>query len=148
MLFQLTATQLPEQILISLTWISKLGCIVSIISLVVMISIFVLIESRDLMTLIHANLAVALILLCVTFLCIEMAHGNPVSCVMESIFLYYFSMATLVWMLVEGIYLYLQVVVVFVVEERVRKPSNICMFGWLTPLFILITQEANFHILS
>jgi hypothetical protein len=57
-------------------------------------------------------------------------------------------MSALVWMLVEGIYLYLQVVVVFVIEEKLKNPINICLFGWLTPLFILVTQDffPNFDI--
>ena len=69
---------------------------------------------------------------------------HPVSCTVETVFLYYFSMTTLFWMLLEGVHLYLQVVVVFVIKKRVENPANIFAFGWLTPLFITITQSSIF----
>ena len=68
-----------------------------------MIFVFFVIESREMMTFIHSNLGVALALLCVTFLCIEHARMHSVTCLLEMIFLYYFSMSALIWMLIEGI---------------------------------------------
>ena len=53
-------------------------------------------------------------------------------------------MSTLFWMLLEGVHLYLQIVVVFVIKKRIENPANVFAFGWLTPFFITITQSSIF----
>ena len=50
----------------------------------------------------------------VFFLCLNIENPNRDACAVIRVFLYYFALAVIIWMLVETVHLYHQIVVVFV----------------------------------
>ena len=54
------------------------------------------------------------IIFSVFFLCLNIENPNRDACAVIRVFLYYFALAVIIWMLVETVHLYRQIVVVFV----------------------------------
>lgn len=57
---------------------------------------------------IHFNLGVAVGMADLVFLFEELAQGSQYSCILVTIMLYYFNMAVLSWMLIEGKWTYIR----------------------------------------
>ncbi|XP_022103957.1 adhesion G-protein coupled receptor G2-like [Acanthaster planci] len=119
--------------------ISKIGCGVSIIGLLVTLGIYLSIES--LRVKIPSRI---LICLCFSLLCLYLiflvgieqtssGHG----CLVVAVLLHYFTLASLAWMAVEATNLYLYLVKVFNIQRRhfVLKASAV---AWGVPLLIVI----------
>lgn len=119
---------------------------------------------------IHFNLGVAVGCANLIFLTIEPASKSTSICVMVTILLYYFNMSVLSWMLIEGrlciilrasffelyirvlmvviaylgLYLYFQVVVVFISARRWVR--HFIVAGWAVPGIITIVAMGILNI--
>nr|KAG5702993.1 hypothetical protein BaRGS_014816 [Batillaria attramentaria] len=132
----------------ALSFISFTGCSVSLVALIVTIVIYILYKARTRQTnpsKILINLCVALALSNLVFLggMQEYAFNNHVACKVVSVLLHFSLLASLCWMLVEGFYMYLALVLVFRTHYSnfVLKCSSV---GWGVPLVVvLITLAVN-----
>nr|CAB3263480.1 latrophilin-3-like [Phallusia mammillata] len=127
------ATVLGHQKALSI--ISKIGCALSFIGVLFMCAAFIKLKFHTENMKIHFNLGVAVGLADLVFLFEEIAESSTTTCVIVTVFLYYFNMSVLAWMLIEGIHLYSQVVVVFVSARRWVK--YYIFAGWGAPLLIM-----------
>nr|XP_009862007.2 adhesion G protein-coupled receptor L3-like [Ciona intestinalis] len=119
----------------ALSIISKVGCVLSFIGVTLMCAAFIKLKFHTENMKIHFNLGLAVGFADLVFLFEEVAESSRTGCVIVTVLLYYFNMAVLAWMLIEGVHLYSQVVVVFVSARRWVK--RYMVVGWGVPLFIL-----------
>ncbi|CAK8697267.1 unnamed protein product [Clavelina lepadiformis] len=115
--------------------ISKVGCVFSLIGVSIMCAAFVKLKFHTDNMKIHFHLGLAVGLADLVFIFEELAEDSRAECILVTILLYYFNMAVLAWMLIEGVHLYSQVVVVFVSARRWVK--YYVGAGWGVPLFIM-----------
>ncbi|XP_024407260.2 adhesion G-protein coupled receptor G5 [Desmodus rotundus] len=140
-LMQLSQDPLPAELLVPLTYISLVGCSISIMaSLLTVLLYFLTRKKGDSLTCIHMNLHVAVLLLNITFLlsptlAVPSVPGS--ACIALAAVLHYALLSCLTWMAIEGFNLYLLLVCVYNVYIR-RYVLKLCAVGWGVPAFLVL----------
>ncbi|XP_041484731.1 adhesion G-protein coupled receptor G6-like [Lytechinus variegatus] len=125
-----------DQFYFALDLLSKIGCAVSIASLVLTIIVFLVFKrlrnSRPRRILIH--FCVSMLCLYLVFLFgIDFAADIDIACVTVGALLHYFMLATVLWMGVEALNMYVMIVRVFD-EEGPCFLTKACVIAWGGPL--------------
>ncbi|XP_066205144.1 adhesion G-protein coupled receptor G5 [Saccopteryx leptura] len=140
-LMQLSTAPLPVELLAPLTYISLVGCSVSIVaSLLTLLLHFHTRKQSDSITCIHMNLHASVLLLNVTFLLSPVLAKPPVPgsvCVALAAVLHYALLSCLTWMAIEGFNLYLLLGRVYNIYIR-RYVLKLCTVGWGVPAFLVL----------
>ncbi|XP_061669526.1 adhesion G-protein coupled receptor G5-like [Syngnathoides biaculeatus] len=127
-----------------LSYLSLIGCSLSLVALVVTLLLFITKRQirEDVSTKVHANLAAALILLNAHFLSSQAAAlSSERLCVYVALALHYSLLATFSWMALESFHLYLLLVRVFNIYIR-RYMLKMASVGWSVPAAIVILVVA------
>ncbi|KAM9826602.1 adhesion G-protein coupled receptor G1-like isoform 2-T3 [Syngnathus typhle] len=122
-----------------LTYLSVIGCSLSLVALVTTLLLFVVKRKlrEDVSMKVHANLAVALILLNAHFLSSHAAAlSSDSTCFYMALALHYSLLATFSWMALESFHLYLLLVRVFNIYIR-RYMLKLGLAGWSLPAAIV-----------
>ncbi|XP_036131490.1 adhesion G-protein coupled receptor G5 isoform X2 [Molossus molossus] len=140
-LMQLSPAPLPAELLAPLTYISLVGCSISIVaSLLTILLHFHARKQSNFTTRIHMNLNASVLLLNVTFL-LSPALAMPAmpgsACVALAAILHYMLLSCLTWMAIEGFNLYLLLGHVYNVYIR-RYVLKLCAVGWGVPAFLVL----------
>ncbi|XP_022110282.1 adhesion G-protein coupled receptor D1-like [Acanthaster planci] len=138
-LVQVVDIEISEEDSHALNVISLVGCIFSILGTFLTCSTYLFLRMTSERTLIHFNLAVAIMLSQVTFLFEDSTEKGTVGCAALAMVLYFFNTAIFCWMLIEGVQIYFQVIVVFVHAERLKM---YILLGWGFPLILTIITTA------
>ncbi|XP_038049205.1 adhesion G-protein coupled receptor D1-like [Patiria miniata] len=138
-LVQVVDIEISEADRRALDVISLIGCVCSIIGTFLTCSTYLFLRMTSERTLIHFNLAIAIMLAQVTFLFEDSAEKGTVTCAVVAMLLYFFNTAIFCWMLIEGVQIYFQVVVVFVNAERLKM---YILTGWGFPLILTVITTA------
>ncbi|KAF0043604.1 hypothetical protein F2P81_004941 [Scophthalmus maximus] len=123
-----------------LTYISQIGCGLSLFALVT--AVFIFITNRtvraDVSMKIHISLAVALILLNLHFLPSQTvaAQASTGLCIYMALSLHYSLLATFAWMALEGFHVYILLVRVFNIYVK-RYLLKLSVVGWGIPAVIV-----------
>ncbi|XP_035273571.1 adhesion G-protein coupled receptor G5-like isoform X1 [Anguilla anguilla] len=123
-----------------LTYITLIGCSISLLFLVG--TLFVYVRDRrmlaDASPKVHLNLVVALIMLNIHFLPSQLIASLPVSgpCVYLAVMLHYSLLATFTWTAIEGFHLYLLLVRVFNIYVK-RYLLKLGLVGWGVPAVVV-----------
>ncbi|XP_022103955.1 adhesion G-protein coupled receptor G4-like [Acanthaster planci] len=121
--------------------ISKIGCGVSVISLIITIAVYIGI--RSLRVKIPSRI---LICLCFSLLCLyliflvgieQTSSGN--GCLVVAVLLHYFTLASMAWMAVEATNMYLLLVKVINTISMRRFMLHASLAAWGAPLIIVVT---------
>ncbi|XP_019740001.1 adhesion G-protein coupled receptor G5-like [Hippocampus comes] len=123
-----------------LSYLSLIGCTLSLVTLVMTLLLFVTKRKlrEDVSMKVHANLAVALILLNAHFLSSRAAAlSSDGLCFYVALALHYSLLATFSWMALESFHLYLLLVRVFNIYIR-RYMLKLGLAGWSLPAAIVI----------
>ncbi|XP_077419363.1 adhesion G-protein coupled receptor G5-like isoform X2 [Vanacampus margaritifer] len=123
-----------------LSYLSLIGCSLSLVALVITLLLFVTNRKlrEDVSMKVHANLAVALILLNAHFLSSRAAAlSSDGLCFYVALALHYSLLATFSWMALESFHLYLLLVRVFNIYIR-RYMLKLGLAGWSFPAAIVI----------
>ncbi|XP_063073552.1 adhesion G-protein coupled receptor G5-like [Engraulis encrasicolus] len=126
----------------SLTYITLIGCSISIVFLICTVLLFLIQRHKqkfDVSRRVHVNLAAALILLNGHFLPSSWVASlaAPAGCVYVALALHYSLLATLAWMAVEGFHLYMLLVRVFNIYIR-RYLLKLALFAWGVPAVVVL----------
>jgi len=122
------------------------GYSISLVALVVATTIFIYFkEMRCLRNKIHSNLFLTFILTnscwIITSVMQNSVHNSnsslEVSWCVSLIFSRYFHLATFFWMFVEGLFLFVQVIATFSVEDSRMKFRHYFLIGWGLPLIVM-----------
>ncbi|XP_067877121.1 adhesion G protein-coupled receptor E5-like [Heterodontus francisci] len=128
-----------EKILQLITYI---GLGVSLFCLLLSLIVFVICRSiKNIRLTIHKHLCLSLFLAELLFILDFAKTNNEIACKVAAIFLHYLFLACFVWMLLEGIQLYLMVVKVF--HSRSLRRAYLYLVGYGGPLVIVIITIAN-----
>ncbi|KAH9496862.1 Adhesion G-protein coupled receptor D1 [Bulinus truncatus] len=126
---------------LALSIITYIGCSVTLITQVMAITVFTCIRSLNSERVcVHRNLCITIMLAQVTFIAGVQAVDDMVVCAVVAVALQYLYTATFVWMLVEGLHLYSQVVRVFGTEKS--RIVYYIFFGWGVPLVLVAISAA------
>ncbi|XP_066246898.1 latrophilin Cirl-like isoform X1 [Euwallacea similis] len=132
---------LPINHEIALQVITYVGCIVSIICLILAIMTFQLFRGlKSDRTTIHCNLCTCLLIAEIIFLVGIDRTGNRIFCGVVAGFLHYFFLCAFIWMLFEGFQLYVMLIEVFEVEKSRIQWYYIAAYG--LPLLIVFASAA------
>ncbi|XP_062923622.1 adhesion G-protein coupled receptor G1-like [Mobula hypostoma] len=124
---------LDEKDVISLTYITRIGCAISAVFSAITVFLYCVMRGNegDHTTQIHINLCIAYFLLNMNFLTNEWITKLMVDglCKTIALFLHYSLLCTLTWMAIEGLHLYLMLIKVFniYVKYYIQK---LVMLGW------------------
>ncbi|XP_051830503.1 adhesion G-protein coupled receptor G5 isoform X2 [Antechinus flavipes] len=145
-LMKLSSSKISVELLDPLTYISIVGCSLSIVASLLTILLHFYSrgpstshfkKKRDSTTYIHINLHVSVILLNVTFLLSPSLVFQPIGCVAMAALLHYSLLSCLTWMAIEGFNLYLLFVRVYNIYIR-KYILKLCALGWGFPAIIVI----------
>ncbi|XP_027713740.1 adhesion G-protein coupled receptor G5 isoform X2 [Vombatus ursinus] len=137
-LMKLSSTKISKELLTPLTYISIVGCSLSIVaSLLTILLHFYSRKKNNSTTYIHMNLHVSVILLNIAFLISPSMTFQPVGCVAMAALLHYTLLSCLTWMAIEGFNLYLLLVRVYNIYIQ-RYILKLCTLGWGFPGFIVL----------
>ncbi|XP_036897534.1 adhesion G-protein coupled receptor G5 [Sturnira hondurensis] len=140
-LMQLSRDPLPAELLAPLTYISLVGCSISIVaSLLTLLLYFLTRKKGDSLTCIHMNLHASVLLLNVAFLLsptLAMPSMPGSACIALAAILHYALLSCLTWMAIEGFNLYLLLVRVYNIHIR-RYVLKLCVVGWGVPAFLVL----------
>ncbi|XP_072135516.1 adhesion G-protein coupled receptor G5-like isoform X2 [Mobula birostris] len=137
---RLDSNTLDEKDVISLTYITMIGCAISAVFSALTVFLYCVMRKNkgDHTTQIHINLCIAYFLLNTSFLTNEwirklMADGL---CKTIAVFLHYSLLCTLTWMAIEGFHLYLMLIKVFniYVKYYIQK---LVLLGWGIPAVVV-----------
>nr|XP_058899779.1 adhesion G-protein coupled receptor G5 [Kogia breviceps] len=140
-LMQLSPAPVPAELLAPLTYISLVGCSISIVA--ALLTILLHLHARkqsDSITRIHMNLHASVLLLNVAFLLSPVLALPPVpgpACVALAATLHYALLSCLTWMAIEGFNLYLLLGRVYNIYIR-RYVLKLCALGWGGPGFLVL----------
>ncbi|XP_076988666.1 adhesion G-protein coupled receptor G5 isoform X2 [Tamandua tetradactyla] len=135
---QLSQAPVPEELLAPLTYISLVGCSISIVaSLLAILLHFHARKQSDSTACIHVNLHTSVMLLNVAFLLAMSPVPEPV-CMVLAAMLHYALLSSLTWMAIEGFNLYLLLGRVYNIYIR-RYMLKLCMLGWGFPALLVLT---------
>ncbi|XP_070543312.1 adhesion G protein-coupled receptor L2-like [Ptychodera flava] len=127
----------------ALSIITYIGCTISLIALSITWVIFQIIRSISCeRNSIHKNLVFAIGVSLIVFLVGINATENAIACTFIAVFLHYFLLSSFAWMLVEGLYLYTQIVKVF--TSGTSKMRIYYIIGYVCPgIFVGISAAAR-----
>ncbi|XP_048462013.1 adhesion G-protein coupled receptor G1-like [Rhincodon typus] len=143
--FRLTNNTLDEKVVISLTYITQIGCGISAIFSAVTIFIYCVFRNvkSDDVTKIHMNLCGAIFLLNVNFLTnlwLSMVNSDGL-CKTIAVFLHYSLLCTFTWMGIEAFQLYLLLIKVFNTYIR-HYMQKLAFIGWGLPVMVVLVCVA------
>nr|XP_031536499.1 adhesion G-protein coupled receptor G5 isoform X1 [Vicugna pacos]XP_031536500.1 adhesion G-protein coupled receptor G5 isoform X1 [Vicugna pacos] len=140
-LMQLSPAPVPAELLAPLTYISLVGCSISIVaSLLTVLLHFYARKQSDSITRIHMNLHASVLFLNVAFLLSPVLAMPPVprsACTALAAILHYALLSCLTWMAIEGFNLYLLLGRVYNVYIR-RYVLKLCAVGWGVPASLVL----------
>lgn len=140
-LMQISPAPIPAELLVPLTYISIVGCSVSIMaSLLTILLHFHARKQSDSTTHIHMNLHTSVLLLNVTFLLspvLAMPSVPESACTALAAILHYALLSCLTWMAIEGFNLYLLLGHVYNIYIR-RYMLKLGAVGWGVPAFLML----------
>ncbi|KAM5208361.1 adhesion G-protein coupled receptor G5 isoform 1-T1 [Hipposideros larvatus] len=140
-LMQISPAPVPAELLAPLTYISIVGCSVSIMaSLLSILLHFLARKQSDSITYIHMNLHTSVLLLNVTFLLsptLAMPSVPGSACTALAAILHYALLSCFTWMAIEGFNLYLLLGRVYNTYIR-RYMLKLCAAGWGVPAFLVL----------
>nr|XP_044617419.1 adhesion G-protein coupled receptor G5 isoform X2 [Equus asinus] len=140
-LMQLSAAPVPVELLAPLTYISLVGCSISVVASLLTLLLHVHTRrQRDSITRIHMNLHASVLLLNVAFLLSPMLALTPVPgsvCAALAAVLHFALLSCLTWMAIEGFNLYLLLGRVYNIYIR-RYVLKLCAVGWGVPAFLVL----------
>ncbi|XP_046545000.1 adhesion G-protein coupled receptor D1-like [Haliotis rubra] len=122
--------------------ITFVGCTLSLLGAILTVLTFLFLKIYTDRVLIHLNLAVSIIGAQILLLLEEAVARGTSACVGVTVLLYYFNMAAFSWMLVEGVQLFMQIVVVFTAASRMKVFYAI---GWGLPFLVAGVLLPIFH---
>ncbi|XP_065669393.1 uncharacterized protein LOC100198758 isoform X3 [Hydra vulgaris] len=127
-----------------LSMITYIGCGASIIGCLSLILIYLMCGRLAIIdrNIVHINLAIAITLSNSLFLTADSVFKYKSICLAVSLALLYSFLATFFWMLVEGIHVYLMVVIVF---KSARRLTVYMIIGWVLPALIVALAGVKFH---
>ncbi|XP_055268657.1 adhesion G-protein coupled receptor G5 isoform X2 [Moschus berezovskii] len=140
-LMQLSQAPVPAELLAPLTYISLVGCSISIVAS--LLTVLLHLQARkqsDSVTRIHMNLHASVLLLNIAFLLSPVLATPPVpgaACVVLAATLHYALLSCLTWMAIEGFNLYLLLGRVYNIYIR-RYVLKLCAVGWGLPAFLVL----------
>ncbi|XP_034494438.1 adhesion G-protein coupled receptor G5 isoform X2 [Ailuropoda melanoleuca] len=141
-LMQLSPAQVPPELLKPLTYITLVGCSVSIVaSLLTVLLHFQARKQGDSLTRIHMNLHASVLLLNVAFLLSPVLAVAPVSesaCTALAAVLHFALLSSFTWMAIEGFNLYLLLGHVYNIYVR-RYLLKLCAVGWGVPALLVLS---------
>ncbi|XP_070468048.1 adhesion G-protein coupled receptor G5 isoform X3 [Equus przewalskii] len=140
-LMQLSAAPVPVELLAPLTYISLVGCSISVVASLLTLLLHVHTRrQRDSITRIHMNLHASVLLLNVAFLLSPTLAVTPVPgsvCAALAAVLHFALLSCLTWMAIEGFNLYLLLGRVYNIYIR-RYVLKLCAVGWGVPAFLVL----------
>ncbi|XP_046539046.1 adhesion G-protein coupled receptor G5 isoform X2 [Equus quagga] len=140
-LMQLSAAPVPVELLAPLTYISLVGCSISVVASLLTLLLHVHTRrQRDSITRIHMNLHASVLLLNVAFLLSPTLALTPVPgsvCAALAAVLHFALLSCLTWMAIEGFNLYLLLGRVYNIYIR-RYVLKLCAVGWGVPAFLVL----------
>ncbi|XP_077607466.1 adhesion G-protein coupled receptor G5 isoform X5 [Crocuta crocuta] len=137
-LMQLSSAPVPANLLAPLTYISLVGCSISIVaSLLTILLHFQARKQGDSITHIHMNLHASVLLLNVAFLLSPVLPGPGPACTAMGAVLHFALLSCLTWMAIEGFNLYLLLVRVYNIYIR-RYMLKLCAVGWGVPALLVL----------
>ncbi|XP_054426252.1 adhesion G-protein coupled receptor G5 [Pteronotus mesoamericanus] len=140
-LMQLSTAPLPAELLEPLTYISFVGCTISIIASLLTILLYLYTRKKgDSLTCIHMNLQASVLLLNVAFLLsptMAVPSVPGAACIGLAAILHYALLSCLTWTAIEGFNLYLLLVRVYNIYIR-RYVLKLCAVGWGVPAFLVL----------
>ncbi|KAI1889954.1 hypothetical protein AGOR_G00168230 [Albula goreensis] len=132
---------ISEKDSIVLTYITLIGCSISLFFLVVTVFLFIGYRKKvaDVTLKVHMNLVMALIMLNIHFLASEPVASLPNTgpCVYLAVLLHCSLLATFTWMAIEGFHLYMMLVRVFNIYIK-RYLVKLGLVGWGLPAVVVI----------
>ncbi|XP_072051763.1 uncharacterized protein [Amphiura filiformis] len=136
-LLQVTNYPIPEIHSDLMTYLTNFGCVLSVLSLSMSFILFMIFESLRTAEhfIIHSNFAVALLAAQLSFLLGADQTSNETLCKITAMTIHYLYMCVFCWMLVEGINLYIKIVLVFNTEKS--KLLYYVLLGWGVPIVIV-----------
>ncbi|KAB0384933.1 hypothetical protein FD755_006850 [Muntiacus reevesi] len=140
-LMRLSQTPIPAELLAPLTYISLVGCSISIVAS--LLTVLLHLQARkqsDSVTRIHMNLHASVLLLNIAFLLSPVLATPPVpgaACVMLAATLHFALLSCLTWMAIEGFNLYLLLGRVYNIYIH-RYVLKLCAVGWGVPAFLVL----------
>ncbi|XP_044061001.1 adhesion G-protein coupled receptor G2-like [Siniperca chuatsi] len=146
----MVSASLPPTDLKILTYITLIGCSLSLFALVITVLLFITNKKirADVSMKVHINLAIALILLNLHLLPSQTvaAQSSTGLCLYMALSLHYSLLATFSWMALEGFHLYILLVRVFNIYIR-RYLLKLSLVGWGIPavivsLVVIIDRDA------
>ncbi|XP_030877097.1 adhesion G-protein coupled receptor G5 isoform X1 [Leptonychotes weddellii] len=148
-LMQLSLAPVPVELLAPLTYISLVGCSISIVaSLLTTLLHCQARKQGDSITRIHMNLHASVLLLNVAFLLsseLAMPPESGAACTALAAILHFALLSCLTWMAIEGFNLYLLLGRVYNIYIR-RYLLKLCAVGWGVPallvLFLLVVKSS------
>uniref|UniRef100_A0A915JBB7 Latrophilin-3 n=1 Tax=Romanomermis culicivorax TaxID=13658 RepID=A0A915JBB7_ROMCU len=137
-LMDVKGIDLEEVHQVTLTFITYIGCVVSIVALALTLIILSLLRgfSGERAT-IHKNLCFCLLVAELTFLLGISRTDDRLTCGVVAGFLHYFFLASFAWMLLEGFQLYVLFVQVFETCDDRRRRKCFYFFSYGMPLIIV-----------
>ncbi|XP_044257478.1 latrophilin Cirl isoform X5 [Tribolium madens] len=140
-LMDVHAIQLPIPHQIALKIITLVGCIISIVCLILAIITFQLFRGlKSDRTTIHCNLCICLLIAELIFLIGVDQTDNKIVCGVIAGFLQYFFLCAFIWMFFEGFQLYVMLIEVFEAEKSRVKWYYFFAYGF--PLVIVLVSAA------
>ncbi|XP_069408953.1 adhesion G-protein coupled receptor G5 isoform X1 [Ovis canadensis] len=140
-LMQISQAPIPAELLAPLTYISLVGCSISIVASLLTVLLHVQARKQsDSVTRIHMNLHASVLLLNIAFLLSPVLATPPVpgaACVALAATLHYALLSCLTWMAIEGFNLYLLLGRVYNIYIR-RYVLKLCAVGWGVPAFLVL----------
>ncbi|XP_032013344.1 adhesion G-protein coupled receptor G5 isoform X3 [Hylobates moloch] len=138
---QLSPALVPAELLAPLTYISLVGCSISIVaSLITVLLHFHFRKQSDSLTRIHMNLHASVLLLNIAFLLSPAFAMSPVpgsACTALAAALHYALLSCLTWMAIEGFNLYLLLGRVYNIYIR-RYVLKLGVLGWGAPALLVL----------
>ncbi|XP_067947450.1 mucin-22-like [Watersipora subatra] len=121
-----------------LTYLSYVGCAISLCGALITLLTYGIHRKlrKDNPSKILMNLAAALALLNLIFLSLTHIKVDNVLCKVAGALLHYSLMSAFAWMAIEGVYMYISLVVIFRTINRLMLKSM--LVGWGTPLLVVV----------
>ncbi|XP_071831345.1 uncharacterized protein [Apostichopus japonicus] len=142
-LMQVTEVEISQGHSAALSLLSLIGLGISTAALICTILILMWLPSlKSDRVLIHKHLVIALIIAQVLFMSTAGAVRHELICKLVAIFMHYFYLAVFVWMLIEGVHLYLEIVQVFSRFDGKSKTVYYIIGGWGFPFIIVAVSVA------
>lgn len=137
-LMQTTEVEIRPEDETALSLLSLIGLGISTAALLITIIVLVCLPSlKSDRVFIHKHLVVALIIAQTLFISTLGAVHQELICKLVAISLHYFYLAVFMWMLIEGVHLYLEIVQVFSRFDGKNKTVHYIVTGWGLPLIVV-----------